>query len=214
LRDDMTMTKNSRIGHWMRQSAPRAARIHGMTRPADLFVTARQSLSRFAARRATRLEIRRPKAAERWLRVSCRLAPRFDFVHRDLCAHYRRLEDRLAAAAVAQEAVRRFSTSADAWMLLGECYLAAFRPHEALVAFENVLTIEERVDAALAVGELYSRDGDHKTAGARYARAYAAGAGPKALKLNARELQAAGDARAAAEARAMWERETGKRWED
>ena len=32
--------------------------------------------------------------------------------------------------------------------------------------------------AAMAAGELYSRLGDHVTAGARYARAYAAGAGP------------------------------------
>jgi hypothetical protein len=98
-------------------------------------------------------------------------------------------------------------------MLLGECYVQAYRPRDALAAFEGVLVIEERADAAMAAGELYSREGDHVTAGARYARAYAAGAGPAALRLNALELHAAGDARAAAEARMLWERETGKRWE-
>jgi hypothetical protein len=98
-------------------------------------------------------------------------------------------------------------------MLVGECYVAAFRPRDALVAYESVLALEERADAAMAAGELYSREGDHVTAGARYARAFAAGAGPKALRLNALELQAAGDAKAAVEARTLWEKETGKRWE-
>jgi tetratricopeptide (TPR) repeat protein len=185
-----------------------------MTLASRVLSNTRQSLSRIAASRATQLEMRRPKAAEHWLRISCRLAPRFDFVHRDLCAHYRRLENRLAAVAAAQDAVRRFGTSVDAWMLLGECCLAAFRPHDALIAFENALAIEERSDAALTAGDLYAREGDHKTAGARYARAHAAGAGPKALRLNARELEAAGDTRAAAEAKALWEQETGKKWED
>jgi tetratricopeptide (TPR) repeat protein len=176
--------------------------------------SARQSLSRSAAGRATRLETRRPKAAERWLRVSSWLAPHFDFVHRDLCAHFHRLDDRLAALAVAQGAVKRFGSSADAWMLLAECSLAAFRPRDALMAYENVLVIEERADAALAAGELYARFGDHATAGARYARAYAAGAGPKALLLNARQLQQTGDEKAAVQARTLWEKETGKRWEE
>ncbi|MBI4503166.1 MAG: hypothetical protein HY700_18675 [Gemmatimonadetes bacterium] len=176
--------------------------------------SARQALSRYAAGRAARLETRRPKAAERWLQLSCRLAPRFDFVHRDLCAHFRRLNDRLRAVATAQDAVRRFSHSPDAWMLLADCYLGAFRPRDALAAYESVLLVEERADAALAAGELYAREGDHVTAGARFARAYAAGAGPKALKLNARELHVAGDVRAAAEARALWEKETGKRWDE
>lgn len=174
----------------------------------------RQALSRYAAARAARLEIRRPKAAERWLRLACRLAPRFDAAHRDLCAHLRRLEDRLGAVAVAQEAVKRFGTSPDAWMLLGESYQAAYRPRDAVVAYENVLVIEERADAALAAGDLYARLGDHATAGARFARAYAAGAGPAALLLNARQLQATGDENAAVQARTMWEKETGKRWSD
>ena len=99
-------------------------------------------------------------------------------------------------------------------MLLGESYLAAYRHRDALVAYESVLAIEEKAEAALAAGALYAREGDHATAGARYARAYAAGAGPDALRLNAVELVAAGDAKAAAQARTMWEKETGKRWEN
>jgi hypothetical protein len=98
-------------------------------------------------------------------------------------------------------------------MLLGEAYLGAFRPRDALVAYENALTIEERADAAMAAGELYRREGDQVNAGARFARAYAAGAGPRALRANADELQAAGDATAAAEARAMWEAVTGRPWD-
>jgi hypothetical protein len=56
--------------------------------------------------------------------------------------------------------------------------------------------------------------GDHVTAGARYARAYAAGAGPDALRLNALELHSAGDGKAATEARMLWEKETGRKWGD
>ena len=178
---------------------------------ASLFDPLRQAVFRFAAGRAARLS--NPRAAARWLRRACRVAPGFDKVHRDLVAYYRATGDRLAAVAVAQEAVNRFGETPDAWMLLGECYQAAFRPRDALAAFEEVLVIEERADAAMAAGEAYAQAGDHVTAGARYARAYAAGAGPAALRLNALELQAAGDAKAAAEARTMWERETGKRWE-
>jgi uncharacterized protein HemY len=174
----------------------------------------RLALVRHASRRATELETRHPRAAERWLRIACRLAPKFDFVHRDLIAHIRRSEDRLGAVKVAEEAIRRFGDSPDAWMLLGECYVAAYKPRDAVAAFENVLVIEERATAAMAAGELYSRLGDHVTAGARYARAYAAGAGPDALKLNALELQSAGDAKAAAQARMLWEKETGRKWGD
>jgi tetratricopeptide (TPR) repeat protein len=174
----------------------------------------RLALVRYATRRATKLEGSRPHAAEWWLRLACRLAPTFDFVHRDLVAHMRHSDDRLGAVKVAEEAIRRFGDSPDAWMLLGECYVAAYKPRDALAAFENVLVIEERPAAALAAGELYARLGDHVTAGARYARAYAAGAGPDALKLNALALQSAGDGKAAAQARMLWERETGKKWGD
>ncbi len=119
----------------------------------------RQALSRFAARRAARLETRHTRGAERWLRLACRVAPRFDFVHRDFAAHFRRLNDRLRALAVARDAVRRFNKSPDAWMLLGESYLAAYRFREALQAFEGVLAIEERAEAAMAAGALYAREG-------------------------------------------------------
>ncbi len=177
------------------------------------WIRARRALSRAAARRAARREARNPAAAGRWLTLACWLAPRFDFVHRDLCAHYRRQNDRLAALAAARTATRRFDRSADAWVLLGEAHLGAFRPRDALAAFECALTIEERVDAAMAAGELYLRDGDPVNAGARFARAYAAGGGPKALRANAQALATAGDAAAAAEARVMWEQETGRSWD-
>lgn len=172
----------------------------------------RRSLSRLAGRRAARLADRKPRAAQRWFRLACRLAPEFSDAHRGLVALLRKADDRLGAAAVAQEAVRRYGGTPETWMLLGECYVAAYRPRDALAAFEEVLVIEERPDAAMAAAEMYAMQGDHATAGARYARAYAAGAGPRALRLNALELQAAGDSGAAAEARMLWERETGKRW--
>ena len=174
---------------------------------------ARRALSRFAGRRAARLESRDPTSAVRWLRLACRVAPEFDFVHRDLVAHLRRMDDRLGAADAAHDVVQRYGGSIETWMLLGECYVAAYRPRDALAAYEEVLVIEERPDAAMAAASLYSREGDHATAGARYARAYAAGAGPKALRLNALELQAAGDITAAAQARMLWEKETGKKWD-
>ena len=179
----------------------------------SLWVRGRRALARTAARRASRLEARAPRAAGRWLEIACRLAPGFDFVHRDLCAHHRRQNDRLAALAAARAAARRFDKTADAWILLAEAYMGAFRPRDALAAYESALAIEERADAAMAAGELYLREGDVINAGARFARAYAAGAGPKALRANAEALQAAGDLDAATQARAMWEKETGKTWE-
>jgi tetratricopeptide (TPR) repeat protein len=112
------------------------------------------------------------------------------------------------------EVVRRFGDSPEAWILLGEAYVGAFRPDDAIRAYERVLHIEERADAAMALGDLYTLKGDAQTAGARYARAYAAGAGPDALKANAKALRTAGDVAAADEAQKMWERETGRRWEE
>jgi len=79
-----------------------------------------------------------------------------------------------------------------------------FRQHDALVAYEQVLTLEERPDAALAAGDLYARAGRHAEAAARFARAYAAGGGAEALWLNAAALFQAGDARAADEALHLW----------
>lgn len=168
--------------------------------------------ARLAAQRAARLAIRNGPAAERWLRLAVRLAPRFSHVHRDLVAARRRQDDRLGALAIAQRVVKRFEHSADAWMLLGEAQLGAFRPADALVAFEQALNLEERPDAAMAAGDLHARLGDHVNAGARYARAYAAGGGPDALKANARALRAAGDAGAAEEAIALWKQVTGREW--
>jgi tetratricopeptide (TPR) repeat protein len=171
----------------------------------------RTAASRWAARRAARLEPAQRAAAERWFRVASRLAPEFSPAHRDLAAR-RRAGDRLGALAVALDIARRFNGSPEAWILLGEAYVGAFRPDDAIQAYERALHIEERADAAMAAGDLYALKGDAATAGARYARAHAAGAGPEALKANAKALRAAGDVAAAEQAQALWERETGKRW--
>ena len=180
----------------------------------QLWYGARTRAADWAARYAARLAVRDQAAAERWLRRAAGLAPGFSFVHRDLVAARRRANDRLGALEIAHRVVQRFERSADAWVLLGEAYNGAFRPDEAIVAFERALAIEERADAAMAAGDLYARKGDHATAGARYARAYAIGAGPDALKLNAKALRAAGDIAAAQQAQELWERDTGKRWTD
>ncbi len=145
--------------------------------------------------------------------MACALAPTFGPPHQALIAARRRAADPLGAVAVARAAAVRFDTSSDAWVALGDAALGAYRTRDALVAFERALVIEERPDAALAAGKIYRRLGDAVTAGARFARAYAAGAGPEALRENARALATAGDAAAAAEAMAMWERETGRRWD-
>ena len=133
-------------------------------------------------------------------------------MHRDLCAHHRRQNDRLAALAAAQAAARRFDQSADAWILLAEAYVGAYRHKEALAAYESALAIEERADIAMTAGELSLREGDAIKAGARFAQAYAAGAGPKALRANAEALETAGDVAAARQARLLWEKETGRTW--
>ena len=175
---------------------------------------ARSRASGWAARHAARLAVRNREAGERWLRRAARLAPEFSFVHRDLVTARRRADDRLGALEIARRIAQRFARSADAWVLLGEAFNGAFRPDEAIVAFERALAIEERADAAMAAGDLYARKGNYATAGARYARAYAVGGGPDALKANAKALRAAGDVAAAQQAQELWERETGKRWAD
>ena len=126
----------------------------------------------------------------------------------------RRADDRLGAVGIALGVAQRFGDSPQAWILLGEAYVGAFRPDDAIQAYERALHIEERADAAMAAGDLYALKGDPVTAGARYARAYAAGAGPDALKANAKALRTAGDVAAAEQAQALWEQETGKRWTD
>jgi tetratricopeptide (TPR) repeat protein len=174
--------------------------------------SARSHASGWAARRAARLSLRDAPASQRWLRLAGKLAPGFSSVHRDLVATRRRADDRLGALAIALRVAHRFPGSADALVLLGEAYQAAFRPDDALRAFERALAVDERADAAIAAGDLYARKGDYATAGARYARAYAVGGGPDALKANAKALRAAGDLAAAQQAQELWERQTGKRW--
>jgi Flp pilus assembly protein TadD len=120
--------------------------------------------------------------------------------------------DPMGAMDQARRWTATFEDSSDAWVALGVACRAAFRTRDALVAYERALQIEERADAAMAAGQLYRMQNDHVTAGARFARAYAAGAGPDALRENARALAAAGDHGAAAQAVRLWEQETGRRW--
>jgi tetratricopeptide (TPR) repeat protein len=89
-------------------------------------------------------------------------------------------------------------------MLLGDAYQMVFRQKEALGAFEQALALEERADAAMAAGKLYGRAGQPAEAAARFARAYAAGGGPEALRENAQALHQAGDEAAAEEALNLW----------
>jgi tetratricopeptide (TPR) repeat protein len=161
------------------------------------------------------LQLQGRRSATRWLAWAAALAPGFGSVHRELVAARRRAgDDRLGAVTLARGLARRFEQSADAWVTLGDALVAAFRPDDALAAYERALTLEERPDAAMAAGDLYSRAGDYTSAGARYARAYAAGGGPDALRANARVLKSAGDHDAAKRAVELWELETGKRWGD
>src|SRR5712692_6608603 len=121
-----------------------------------------------------------------WLRLGCAVAPTFAESHPALVRLRRAIEDRWGAVAAAQEAAQRFPANPDAWMLLGEAWQMVFRQQDALVAYEQVLTIEERPDAALAAGDLYRRAGRHADAAARFARAYAAGGGGTNPPLRAR----------------------------
>ena len=89
-------------------------------------------------------------------------------------------------------------------MLLGEALQMVFRQDEALGAFEQALALEERADAAMAAGALYTRMGRFADASARFARAYAAGGGANALWHNAQALYDAGDHGAADEALNLW----------
>lgn len=160
----------------------------------------RTAAAALAARRGAALAPRSPRAAIRWLRIAAFLAPRFGDPHRRLFDLARSLDDRWGAYHAARRAASRFPLSADAWMLLGEASELVFRQAEALAAYEQALVVEERADAALAAGTLYARAGRHADAAARFARAYAAGAGPDALRRNAEALERAGDGRAAEEA--------------
>ncbi|MDP2481808.1 MAG: hypothetical protein Q8W45_00875 [Candidatus Palauibacterales bacterium] len=149
----------------------------------------------------------------RWLRRACAVSPRFGEAHR-LLVSLVSAADPIGAMAVAQRWTLRFGENSDAWVTLGVACRAAYRTRDALVAYERALQIDERADAAFAAGLLYRLRGDHETAGARFARAYAAGGGAEALRENARSLVAAGDQAAAGEAMRLWEQETGRPWTD
>jgi len=164
----------------------------------------RSALVRFTVRRAAASQRDAPRRADWWLRVGCALSPVFGECYPALVRLRRAIEDRWGAVAAAQDAAERFPQNPDAWMLLGEAFQMVYRQHDALVAYEQVLTLEERPDAALAAGDLYRRAGRHAEASARFARAYAAGGGADALWLNARALFQAGDVKAADEALHLW----------
>ena len=164
----------------------------------------RSALVRFTVRRAAACQREAPKRAALWLELGCALTPTFAESYPALVRLRRAIEDRWGALAAAQEAAERFAQNPDAWMLLGEAFQMVFRQQDALHAFEQVLVLEERPDAALAAGDLYRRAGRHAEAAARFARAYAAGAGAEALRLNAQALFQAGDLKAADEALHLW----------
>jgi len=164
----------------------------------------RSALTRFTVRRAAACQRDAPRRAAAWLRLGCALTPTFAEAYPALVRLRRSIEDRWGALAAAQEASVRFPENPDAWMLLGEACQMVFRQQDALAAYEQVLALEERPDAALAAGDLYRRSGRPADAAARFARAYAAGGGAEALRLNAQALFLAGDVRAADEALHLW----------
>lgn len=164
----------------------------------------RAALGRFCLRRAAASQRDAPRRALFWLRLGSKLSPGFADTYPALVHLSRALEDRWGAVAAAREATVRFPDHADAWMLLGEALQMVFRQDEALGAFEQALTLEERADAAMAAGILYQRGGQFAHAAARYARAYAAGGGATALWHNAQALYEAGDHDASDEALNLW----------
>src|SRR5712692_6881528 len=134
----------------------------------------RSGLVRFTMRRAAASQRDAPKRADWWLRIGCAITPAFAECYTALVRLRRAIEDRWGAHAAAQEAAERFPENPDAWMLLGEACQMVFRQHDALHAYEQVLALEERSDAALQAGDLYRRAGRYADAAARFARAYAA----------------------------------------
>jgi len=164
----------------------------------------RAALGRFCLRRAAASQRDAPRRALLWLRLGSKLGAGFADTYPALVHLSRALEDRWGAVAAAREATVRFPDHADAWMLLGDALQMVFRQDEALGAFEQALTLEERADAAMAAGALYQRSGQFANAAARYARAYAAGGGSTALWHNAQALYEAGDHDASDEALNLW----------
>lgn len=167
-------------------------------------VSVRSRFARRAHLRGLQLVERDPVRGLRWLAVAAWLAPSFGDEHRDFIRVLRDGTDRWHAVQRARDLVRRFPDSAEAWLLLGESYLGVYRQREALAAFEQALSIDERADAAYAAGGIYRRLGRHADAAARFARAHAAGWGPDALLENARSLTATGEREAAAAALDLW----------
>jgi tetratricopeptide (TPR) repeat protein len=159
-------------------------------------------LAGFAARRAARSTT--TGGAARWHRFACSLTPSLIPSYRLLTDLLQQRDDRWGARALAQQAAERFPEESEAWMLLGEAWLAVYRHQEALTAFEQALTLAERPDAALAAGEIFRRSGRYAEAAERFSRAYAAGGGPDALRQNAAALFQAGDEAAADQALALW----------
>lgn len=167
-----------------------------------MLISLRRSLAGFAARRAARSET--AGGAARWHRLACALTPSLIPSFRLLTDLLRQRDDRWGARALAQQAAERFPEESEAWMLLGEGWLAVYRHQEALTAFEQALTLAERPDAALAAGEIFRRSGRYAEAAERFSRAYAAGGGPDALRQNAAALFQAGDEAAADQALSLW----------
>jgi tetratricopeptide (TPR) repeat protein len=164
----------------------------------------RTALVRFTLRRAAAARKQSPAQADFWLRLACSLSTSFSEPFTALVHLRRARDDRFGALEAAKMAVARFRGSPDAWMLLGEASQMVFRQREALEAYEEVLVLEERADAATAAGELYLRAGRPVDAAARFARAYAAGGGAAALWANAGALFQAGETKAAEEALKLW----------
>jgi tetratricopeptide (TPR) repeat protein len=167
-----------------------------------VFTTLRRSLAGYAARRAARSDT--AGGAARWHRFACALTPSLIPSFRLLTDLLRQWDDRWGARDLAQQAAERFPEESEAWMLLGEAWLAVYRHQEALTAFEQALALAERPDAALAAGEIYRRSGRYAEAAERFSRAYAAGGGPDALRQNAAALFQAGDEAAADQALSLW----------
>jgi len=167
-----------------------------------VLISLRRSLAGFAVRRAARSET--AGGAARWHRLACALTPSLIPSFRLLTDLLRQRDDRWGARALAQQAAERFPEESEAWMLLGEAWLAVYRHQEALTAFEQALTLAERPDAALAAGEIFRRSGRYAEAAERFSRAYAAGGGPDALRQNAAALFQAGDEAAADQALSLW----------
>ena len=167
-----------------------------------MLTTLRRSLAGLAARRAAHSAT--PGGAARWHRLACAVTPALIPSFRLLADLLRQRDDRWGARALAQRAAERFPDESEAWMLLGEAWLAVYRHQEALTAYEQALALAERPDAALAAGEIFRRSGRYAEAAERFSRAYAAGGGPDALRQNAAALYQAGDDAAADQALAIW----------